>query len=65
MQGRCPDVDVLIQRRAIPGVLREPAEPEDRRRHIASWIEDIWREKDRRLQSVHGKAATLCQEPTG
>lgn len=50
LQGRCPKVQILVQCRDLPDSLREALTLEERRERLGLWIEDIWRDKDQRLQ---------------
>jgi hypothetical protein len=50
MQGRCPDVRILVQCRDLPESLRQMMSLEERRARLVPWIEEIWRDKDQRLQ---------------
>ena len=50
MQGRCPKAHILVQCRDLPESLRENLSLEERRARLGAWIEDIWRDKDQRLQ---------------
>lgn len=50
MQGRCPPVQILVQCRDLPESLRETLSLEERRARLGPWMEDIWHDKDQRLQ---------------
>ncbi len=65
MQGRCPEIEVLVASRPLPAALREPADPEARREQIASWIEKLWTEKDRRLHDLQVEQPLLQRKPAG
>jgi 1-acyl-sn-glycerol-3-phosphate acyltransferase len=56
LQGRCRDVEVLIQCRNLPGTVtaaRDVAEVRDR---LQPWIESLWQAKDARLRGMQGLA---------
>jgi 1-acyl-sn-glycerol-3-phosphate acyltransferase len=48
LQGRCREVEVLVQCRRLPDELRQPDSDLVRER-LGPWIETLWREKDLRL----------------
>jgi len=50
MQGRCPQVDFLVQSRPLPEAVRDAADADAARAILAPWVEQIWREKDQRLE---------------
>lgn len=62
LQGRCPDVQVLIQRRPLPAALRKRAGADETREQIAAWVETIWTEKDRRLNGLEIQHSPLRVE---
>jgi 1-acyl-sn-glycerol-3-phosphate acyltransferase len=56
LQGRCRDVEVLIQCRDLPGTVtaaRDVAEVRDR---LQPWIESLWQAKDAHLRGLQGLA---------
>ena len=52
LQGRCPRVDMLVERRELPAAAREAADPDAVREALRPWLDSIWREKDERLGSL-------------
>jgi 1-acyl-sn-glycerol-3-phosphate acyltransferase len=65
MQGRCPKVQILVQCRDLPESVREALTLEERRERLGLWIEDIWRDKDQRLQRAEEpySAQTRIEQP--
>lgn len=55
LQGRCQDVKVLVQCRDLPEDLHQKDSDAVRER-LAPWIEELWREKDARLERYHPSA---------
>ncbi|MBX3705176.1 MAG: 1-acyl-sn-glycerol-3-phosphate acyltransferase [Pseudomonadales bacterium] len=49
MQGRCREVGFLVQCRPLPESARAATDAETARNALAPWVEDMWREKDTRL----------------
>lgn len=64
MQGRCPEVEVIVTSSPLPAALRVPAGLEARREQIAPWVEKLWTDKDRRLHDLQVKQP-LHGEPAG
>ncbi len=50
LQGRSPEVDVLVQCRDLPTAIHEASGIEQRRQQLSPWIEQIWADKDQRLE---------------
>jgi 1-acyl-sn-glycerol-3-phosphate acyltransferase len=51
VQGRCREVDVLVQCRDLPADLHQ-TDSDVARDRLAPWIEALWREKDARLGRI-------------
>ena len=49
LQGMCPEVHMLIQCRTIPNEARIHSDAKQRK-ILAPWIDELWREKDERLE---------------
>ena len=49
LQGECPGVDVIVERRPLPEAVHAADTPEAAREALRPWVEDLWRAKDRRL----------------
>lgn len=49
LQGRCRDVDVLIQCHELPGTVTAARDAAEVRERLAPWIESLWQNKDARL----------------
>jgi 1-acyl-sn-glycerol-3-phosphate acyltransferase len=51
LQGRCSEVNMLVQCRTIPDEARSDNDSQQRK-ILSPWIEEMWREKDERLQDA-------------
>lgn len=52
MQGLCPRVDLRIDCYDIPADLRNVDDDATQRKLLAPWIDDLWREKDQRIEAA-------------
>ena len=50
LQGRCRDVDVVIQCRDLPAAVVEAEDAAEVRELLRPWIEALWQDKDSRLE---------------
>jgi len=59
LQGRCEEVDFLIQSHPLPAEVRNATDVDAVRVALGPWVEALWREKDARLdRSINGSATT-------
>jgi precorrin isomerase len=49
LQGRCPEVRVLVRCHELPAEVRSAADSDAVRALLKPWIEGLWQEKDKRL----------------
>jgi 1-acyl-sn-glycerol-3-phosphate acyltransferase len=55
LQGRCPRVDMLVERRELPAAARNADDPDAAREALRPWLDAIWREKDERLSGLRAR----------
>jgi len=57
LQGRCRDVDVLVQCRELPGAVASARNADEVRERLQPWIESLWQAKDARLDGLEALAS--------
>lgn len=56
LQGRCREVEVVIEARDLPDDITAAADAAETRERLRPWVESLWQAKDRRLSRLDGLA---------